>query len=290
MQGAKMAYADRLHKALKSQTCCIAPGAYDAWSAKLIERAGFEMCYLTGFGASASHLGAPDIGLMTSTEMANLASRVASAISIPVIADADTGYGNTVNVRHTAKLYTRAGVAAMQLEDQEFPKRCGHLDGKQVVSVVDMVDKIKAAKDEVGSELLIVARTDARAILGLENALDRGYAYKEAGADILFIEAPRTLDEMQEICRNFPDTPLIANMVEGGKTPYLSGKELTEIGFSIAIYPITTLLASTGMIEHVLRQLKNSDKISPNDIPSFSDLHDISGLDNYLADARTTDN
>ena len=248
------------------------------------------MCYLTGFGASASHLGAPDIGLMTSTEMANLASRVADAISIPVIADADTGYGNSVNVRHTAKLYMRAGVAAIQLEDQEFPKRCGHLDGKQVVSEADMVDKIKAAKDEIGSELLIVARTDARAILGLENALERGNAYKEAGADILFIEAPRTRDEMQEICKNFPDTPLIANMVEGGKTPYLSGKELTDIGFSIAIYPITTLLASTGMVEQVLRQLKSSDKISLNDIPSFSDLHDISGLDEYLSDARTSDN
>jgi len=290
VQGAKMAYASGLRKALKSQTCCVAPGAYDAWSAKLVERAGFEMCYLTGFGASASHLGAPDIGLMTSTEMANLASRVADAISIPVIADADTGYGNSVNVRHTAKLYMRAGVAAIQLEDQEFPKRCGHLDGKQVVSEADMVDKIKAAKDEIGSELLIVARTDARAILGLENALERGNAYKEAGADILFIEAPRTRDEMQEICKNFPDTPLIANMVEGGKTPYLSGKELTDIGFSIAIYPITTLLASTGMVEQVLRQLKSSDKISLNDIPSFSDLHDISGLDEYLADARTTEN
>ena len=285
-----MAYTSGLRKALKSQTCCVAPGAYDAWSAKLVERAGFEMCYLTGFGASASHLGAPDIGLMTSTEMANLASRITGAISIPVIADADTGYGNTVNVRHTAKLYMRAGVAAIQLEDQEFPKRCGHLDGKQVVSEADMVDKIKAAKDEIGSELLIVARTDARAILGLENALERGNAYKEAGADILFIEAPRTRDEMQEICKNFPDTPLIANMVEGGKTPYLSGKELTDIGFSIAIYPITTLLASTGMVEQVLRQLKSSDKISLNDIPSFSDLHDISGLDEYLADARTTDN
>ena len=285
-----MAYASGLRKALKSQTCCVAPGAYDAWSAKLVERAGFEMCYLTGFGASASHLGAPDIGLMTSTEMANLASRVAGAISIPVIADADTGYGNTVNVRHTAKLYMRAGVAAIQLEDQEFPKRCGHLDGKQVVSEADMVDKIKAAKDEIGSELLIVARTDARAILGLENALERSNAYKEAGADILFIEAPRTRDEMEEICKNFPDTPLIANMVEGGKTPYLSGKELAEIGFSIAIYPITTLLASTGMVEHVLRQLKNSDKIFLNDIPSFSDLHDISGLDEYLSDARTSDN
>ena len=285
-----MAYASGLRKALKSQTCCVAPGAYDAWSAKLVERAGFEMCYLTGFGASASHLGAPDIGLMTSTEMANLASRVADAISIPVIADADTGYGNSVNVRHTAKLYMRAGVAAIQLEDQEFPKRCGHLDGKQVVSEADMVDKIKAAKDEIGSELLIVARTDARAILGLENALERGNAYKEAGADILFIEAPRTRDEMQEICKNFPDTPLIANMVEGGKTPYLSGKELTDIGFSIAIYPITTLLASTGMVEQVLRQLKSSDKISLNDIPSFSDLHDISGLDEYLADARASDN
>jgi len=281
-----MAHAAALRKILETPTCSVAPGAFDAWSAKLVERAGFEICYLTGFGASASHLGAPDIGLMTSTEMANLAGRVANAISIPVIADADTGYGNTINVRHTAKLYSQAGVAAMQLEDQEFPKRCGHLDGKQVVPTADMVDKIKAAKDEVGTELLIVARTDARAVFDLEIALERGQAYKEAGADILFIEAPRTETEMKTICTTFPSTPLIANIVEGGKTPFLNGDELTKIGFSIAIYPITTLLASTKTIQHALNQLRTNTEISPQDIASFSDLHDISGLDEYLTDAR----
>ena len=281
-----MAHAAALRQILETPTCSVAPGAFDAWSAKLVERAGFEICYLTGFGASASHLGAPDIGLMTSTEMANLAGRVANAISIPVIADADTGYGNTINVRHTAKLYSQAGVAAMQLEDQEFPKRCGHLDGKQVVPTADMVDKIKAAKDEVGTELLIVARTDARAVFDLEIALERGQAYKEAGADILFIEAPRTEPEMKTICTTFPSTPLIANIVEGGKTPFLNGDELTKIGFSIAIYPITTLLASTKTIQHALNQLRTNTEISPQDIASFSDLHDISGLDEYLTDAR----
>ena len=281
-----MAHAAALRQILETPTCSVAPGAFDAWSAKLVERAGFEICYLTGFGASASHLGAPDIGLMTSTEMANLAGRVANAISIPVIADADTGYGNTINVRHTARLYSQAGVAAMQLEDQEFPKRCGHLDGKQVVPTADMVDKIKAAKDEVGTELLIVARTDARAVFDLEIALERGQAYKEAGADILFIEAPRTEPEMKTICTTFPSTPLIANIVEGGKTPFLNGDELTKIGFSIAIYPITTLLASTKTIQHALNQLRTNTEISPQDIASFSDLHDISGLDEYLTDAR----
>ena len=150
-----MADADKLRDIIVSPGCSVAPGAYDAWSARLIEQAGFPLCYLTGFGASASHLGAPDIGLMTATEMADLAARVAGAVSIPVIADADTGYGNALNVRHTAQAYRRAGVAAMQLEDQEFPKRCGHVEGKQVVAAGDMVSKIKAAKDEAGNDLLI---------------------------------------------------------------------------------------------------------------------------------------
>ena len=281
-----MADADKLRDIIASPGCSVAPGAYDAWSARLIEQAGFPLCYLTGFGASASHLGAPDIGLMTGTEMAGLAARVAGAVSIPVIADADTGYGNALNVRHTVRAYRRAGVAAMQLEDQEFPKRCGHLEGKQVVAAGDMVSKIKAAKDEAGNDLLIVARTDARAVLGLNEALARGHAYREAGADILFIEAPRDVDELARLTQEFPNTPLLANMVEGGKTPYLSAEVLSEIGFSLAIYPITALLAATGAMRQVLSQMRNDGGLALGELPSFSDLHEISGLDEYLDDAR----
>ena len=281
-----MADADKLRDIIASPGCSVAPGAYDAWSARLIEQAGFPLCYLTGFGASASHLGAPDIGLMTGAEMADLAARVAGAVSVPVIADADTGYGNALNVRHTARAYRRAGVAAMQLEDQEFPKRCGHLEGKQVVAVGEMVSKIKAAKDEAENDLLIVARTDARAVLGLNEALARGHAYREAGADILFIEAPRDLDELTRLTQEFPNTPLLANMVEGGKTPYLSAEVLSEIGFSLAIYPITALLAATGAVRQVLSQMRNDGGVALGELPSFSDLHEISGLDEYLDDAR----
>ncbi len=281
-----MADADKLRDIIVSPGCSVAPGAYDAWSARLIEQAGFPLCYLTGFGASASHLGAPDIGLMTGSEMADLAARVAGAVSIPVIADADTGYGNALNVRHTAQAYRRAGVAAMQLEDQEFPKRCGHLEGKQVVAAGDMVSKIKAAKDEAGNDLLIVARTDARAVLGLNEALARGHAYREAGADILFIEAPRDVDELARLTQEFPNTPLLANIVEGGKTPYLSAKVLGEIGFSLAIYPITALLAATGGMRQALSQMRDDGGVAPGELPSFSDLHEISGLDEYLDDAR----
>ena len=281
-----MADADKLRDIIFSPGCSVAPGAYDAWSARLIEQAGFPLCYLTGFGASASHLGAPDIGLMTGSEMADLAARVAGAVSIPVIADADTGYGNALNVRHTAQAYRRAGVAAMQLEDQEFPKRCGHLEGKQVVAAGDMVSKIKAAKDEAGNDLLIVARTDARAVLGLNEALARGHAYREAGADILFIEAPRDVDELARLTQEFPNTSLLANMVEGGKTPYLSAEVLSEIGFSLAIYPITALLAATGAMRQVLSQMRNDGGLALGELPSFSDLHEISGLDEYLDDAR----
>ena len=223
-----MAHAAALRKILETPTCSVAPGAFDAWSAKLVERAGFEICYLTGFGASASHLGAPDIGLMTSTEMANLAGRVANAISIPVIADADTGYGNTINVRHTAKLYSKAGVAAMQLEDQEFPKRCGHLEDKELISLDDYLSKIRAASDARRDDgFVIIARTDARASLGVEEAVRRCNAALQAGADIAFLEAPQTMDEVQAAPRDISG-PCLLNVVRGGKTPEVSFKQASE--------------------------------------------------------------
>ena len=280
-----MAAVQSLRDIMLSPGCAVAPGAYDAWSARLIEKAGFPLCYLTGFGASASHLGAPDIGLMTGTDMAELAARMVASVSIPVVADADTGYGNALNVRHTVRAYRRAGVAGIQLEDQEFPKRCGHLEGKQVVSATEMVAKIKAARDEAGDDLLIVARTDSRAVLGLQEALERGHAYWNAGADILFIEAPRDLNELRVIAREFPEIPLLANIVEGGKTPYLSSQVLGEIGFALAIYPVTALLAATGAMQDILAQLSGIGHVNLEKLPTFSDLHEVSGLSNYLDDA-----
>jgi len=280
-----MAKSKVLKGLVSAPGCIVAPGAYDAWSARLIEQAGFPLCYLTGFGASASHLGAPDIGLMSGNEMSGLTARIVASVSIPVIADADTGYGNTLNVRHTVRAYKRSGAAAMQIEDQEFPKRCGHLEGKRVIAADEMVLKIKAAKEEAADDLLIVARTDSRATHGLKEALQRGHAYREAGADILFIEAPQDLDELSVVGKEFPDTPLLANIVEGGKTPRLSAQALGDLGFSLAIYPVTALLAATGALQNILMQLNQTGGVAVDGLPTFTDLHEVSGLRGYLDDA-----
>lgn len=272
---------------IASPGCTIAPGAYDPWSAKLVAQAGFDLCYMSGFGVSAAHLGVPDIGLMTGSQMADCAARIADAVTIPVIADADTGYGNAVNMRHTARAYWRAGVAGVQIEDQEFPKRCGHLDGKTVAPLPPMLDKIRAVKDTAGDDLLVVARTDARATHNLDEALSRGAAFHQAGADVIFIEAPRDRAELEKVTAHFPDVPVVANMVEGGKTPYLDAETLGGIGFSLAIFPITGLLAATRAVTDTLATLKAKGQADRAAIASFDDLHVTSGLADYLAFART---
>ncbi len=279
----------RLAEIVRAPGCAVAPGAFDAWSARLIARAGFEICYMTGFGAAAAHLGAPDIGLMSGSEVADIAGRITEAVDIPVIADADTGYGSPLNVRHTARAYARAGVAGLQLEDQDFPKRCGHLEGKTVVETGAMVDKIRAVKDTVGDEMWLVARTDARAPLGLDEALARGRAFAEAGADIVFVEAPQNRAELDAVCGAGIGAPLIANMVEGGKTPYLDADTLGEIGFALAIFPITGLLAATGAMERAFAALRADGKAAPEVLASFDDLHAVSGLADYLAYAARFD-
>ena len=216
----------------------VAPGAYDSLGARIIEQTGFQALYLTGAGVAYSLLGRPDIGLVTMTEMVDRANAICDAVSIPVIADADTGFGNSLNTYRTVREYEKAGVSCIQLEDQVMPKRCGHMSGKQLVSVNDMISKIHAACDARHDEdFCIMARTDAIAVEGFEQALERAAAYREAGADMLFIEAPQTEDMMRTLCRQFHGVPLLANMVEGGKTPLKTASELQELGYSTVIFP-----------------------------------------------------
>jgi len=247
-----------LKEMLKREGVVMAPGAYDAWSAKLIEQAGFPCVYMTGYGVSASVLGKPDIGLLTFTEMVAQARNIVAAVNIPVVADGDNGYGGPLNVVRTTQAYEQAGLAAIQLEDQVTPKRCGHMEGKEVIPKNEMVAKIKAAiyarKDP---DFMIIARTDARAVNGFDDAMGRAKAYAAAGADIIFFEAPQSVEEMKKIAAEI-DVPLMANMVEKGKTPLLTDKELAAIGFKFAIYPVTAIYCATKAIMDMLKGLKAS--------------------------------
>lgn len=231
------------------------PGAYDALSARLIEAAGFDAVYVTGAGYANSGLGVPDIGLVSATEMRDHVARIADSVGIPLVVDADTGFGNVINVGRTVRQFERAGASALQLEDQVFPKRCGHFDGKDVIPAQEMVQKIRAAVDARSSDsLLIIARTDARAVSTLEEALERSQMYKEAGADVLFVEAPTSMEELQLIGRKL-DGPLVANMVEGGRTPLLSGAELADLGFAIALFANATLRVAHRAVSSLLVEL-----------------------------------
>ena len=236
----------------------VAPGAYDGFSARLIEAAGFRAVYMTGAGTAASHLGQPDLGLTTLTEMANHASHLASCITLPLIADADTGYGNALNVVRTVREYERAGVAALHLEDQVAPKKCGHIAGKQVIPAKEFADKIRAAAEyRTDPDFVIIARTDARAVTGLDDAIERGNRYAEAGADVIFVEAPQTADEIQRVAREVK-APLLANMVQGGRTPALKVAELERLGFKIVIFPAVCMAAAIPAIEGALARLQES--------------------------------
>ena len=265
---------------LKKPGLVRAPGAFDAWSARLVEMAGFPAVYMTGYGASASVLGKPDIGLMTMSEMATQAGNMASAVDIPFIADGDTGYGGVLNVMRTVREFEKAGVAGLQLEDQVFPNRCGHMEGKQVIPKEEMAAKIRAAVyARKSDDFVIVARTDARAVTNLKDAIARAHAYAEAGADVLFVEAPQMVAEMEEIVRELK-LPLIANMVEKGKTPFLTADELERIGYKIAIYPVSTLYAATRGIMKALKQLqeKGSTQACLDDLVSFEEFNNLVGV------------
>jgi 2-methylisocitrate lyase-like PEP mutase family enzyme len=268
--------------------CLIAPGVFDLISTHILNQHGAEATYMTGFGVVASALGLPDAGLATYSEMLDRAERIAEFSRAPVIADADTGYGGLLNVRHTVRGYEKAGVAAIQLEDQEFPKKCGHTPGRRVIPMADMVRKIEVAADARSSaDFLIIARTDARTSLGLDEALRRAEAYAKAGADILFVEAPETEAEMECIGQAFHQ-PLMANMVEGGKTPVLPRARLAELGFQVAIYPAAGFLSTAATLDAMYRHMTatGSSLDAPVPVFDFKKLTEILGFPDVHAFER----
>jgi carboxyvinyl-carboxyphosphonate phosphorylmutase len=273
--------AARLRALLESGRTIVAPGAFDPLAARLVEEAGFPAVYMTGFGTSAALLGRPDVGLLTMTEMIDNAQRIAACVDIPVIADADTGYGNPLNVIRTVGAYEAAGVAGIHIEDQVAPKKCGHMEGKLVIPAQEMAEKIRAAVEaRAQAEFVIIARTDARAVEGLDRALERGRLYREAGADVLFIEAVLSEREAEEAARAFPGVPLLFNWAEGGKTPAISLSRLTELGYRIVIFPISTLLAATAAMRGILREIARAGTpaAAMGELPSFGEFTDFIGL------------
>jgi carboxyvinyl-carboxyphosphonate phosphorylmutase len=262
---------------LSGNRIVVAPGAHDALTAKIIEQVGFEAVYMTGYGQAASHLGKPDVGLLTLTEMVARAANIVEAVNVPVIADADTGFGNAVNVMRTVREYEKAGVAAIQLEDQVAPKKCGHMTGRQVVSKEEMVGKIKAAADvRTDSDFMIIARTDARTVHGIGEALERAKAYEEAGADILFVESPESIEEMKQITSSFK-IPVLANMVEGGRTPFLPVQDLESLGYDLVIFPTASTYLVTKAVTRLMTVLKETGTTASL-IPEMITFEEFNGL------------
>lgn len=240
----------------------VSPGIYDMISGLIADRMGFDALYVTGYGTVASHLGLPDAGLATYTDMIERVATMAKMTKTPVIADADTGYGGLLNVHHTVRGYEDAGVAAIQIEDQEFPKKCGHTPGRRVVAIEEMVRKIEVAcAARRSSDFLIIARTDSRTTLGLDEAIRRAEAYGNAGADLLFVESPESEEEMIQIGQRL-DKPLVANMVPGGRTPILSAERLKELGFSLAIHPAAGFLAAARALEDSYRDIRENGSVT----------------------------
>ncbi|QWD65241.1 oxaloacetate decarboxylase [Polynucleobacter sp. MWH-Aus1W21] len=272
----------RFSERLAKPGLIVAPGVHEMVSLRLADRMNFDALYMTGYGTVASLLGLPDAGLATYTEMVGRVTAMAGMAKTPLIADGDTGYGGLLNVRHTMRGYEAAGAVAIQLEDQEFPKKCGHTPGRRVIPMQDMVKKIEVAvASRTDPQFKIIARTDARTTLGLDEALRRGDAYARAGADILFIESPETEDEMKRIGQTFPEHPLIANMVEKGRTPVLSKLALEELGYKIAIFPVTSLLASVQAMTKVYEHFKDTSSSinNPVDLYDFGDLSKLMGFE-----------
>ena len=280
-----MDHAAVLRKRLSQNDIVLAPGIYDALTASLVEKAGFEAAFLSGASIAYTRFGRPDIGLVSMSEVAEVVANIRERVDIPVIADGDTGFGNALNVQRTIRVFEMMGASCIQLEDQTLPKRCGHLKGKTLVSASEMVGKVKAAVDARRSEdTLIMARTDAIAVEGFEAAVDRANRYVEAGCDILFVEAVRTKEQMLEVTKLFKDkVPLLSNMVEGGKTPFLTAKELEEIGYSIVIFPGGFVRALTFMATEYFSSLKEHGTTKPYqerklDLKGINDLHGTEGI------------
>jgi 2-methylisocitrate lyase-like PEP mutase family enzyme len=278
-----------LRERLKSDELLIAPGVFEMISARVADRQGFEALYMTGYGVVASYLGLPDAGIASYTQMLDRVARIAGGTTTPLIADADTGYGALLNIRETVRGYEAAGAVGIQIEDQEFPKKCGHTPNKRVVSIDAMTRRIQVAvESRRNEETLIIARTDARAVNGLDDALRRAEACAKAGADVLFIEAPTSEAEMEQICRAF-DTPLLINVADGGLTPILSRDRYQEIGYSIAIYPGTAFLAATQAFENVYGAIRrDGDSLAVADqLYPFEEMSKLMGFEDIWEFERT---
>jgi len=260
----------RLRQMLEQRRFVVAPGVFDMISAMLAERVGFDAVYASGYWLTASYLGIPDAGIATYTNMLDRVSKVVEKSTVPVIADADTGFGGLLNVRHTVIGYEKAGVSAIQIEDQEFPKKCGHTPYRRVVPIAEMVAKIQVAVDaRQDPDMLLIARTDARTGYGYDEALRRGQAYAEAGADIVFVESLQSIEEMRAACADVP-APMMANMSDGGRTPIRPASELAEIGYACAIWPALAALSASAAIEKAYLNLKSAGTSLSPDVPLFS--------------------
>lgn len=271
----------KLRELINSPGIIIAPGAADALTARIIQEAGFSVVYATGAGIANSMLGVPDIGLTTMTEVLWQAKNIANSVDVPVIADADTGYGNPINAMRTIREYEQAGIAGLHIEDQIFPKKCGHFVGKAVVPKEEMIKKIQAALEaRTDPDFVIIARTDARSVNGLDDAINRGKAYESAGADMLFIEAPESVEELKIIGSSFK-VPVVANMVEGGKTPLLDATELEKLGFKLVLFANAALRASALAVKNIMKILKEegTTKNALNLMIDFKERQRIVGLD-----------
>lgn len=274
-----------LAQRLDSGEFIAAPGVFELISAKIAGQMNFPALYMTGYGTVASYLGLPDAGLASYSQMLNRVGQISAAVDKPLIADADTGYGGLLNIAHTVRGYEKAGAAAIQIEDQVFPKKCGHTPGRRIISCDDMVKKIKVAVDARDDEhFLIVARTDARTGYGLAEAIRRGQAYQDAGADIIFIEAPESVGEMETICRSL-DKPALVNVVDGGKTPVLGAAQLREIGYRVAIFPATGFLAMGAALRSVYRHIEQTGSSAGLAQPlyNFDDFSRLMGFDEVWA-------
>jgi len=272
----------KLRKLFKEKKIIVAPGAHDVLTARIIEQTGFDAVYMTGYGTSASVLGRPDVGLLTMTEMVERARNIADIINIPLIADADTGYGDIINVIRTVRAYEKAGVACIQLEDQVAPKKCGHMLGREIIPAKEMVKKIEAAlSTRTDPDFMIMARTDARTNYGYEEAIRRCKLYKQAGADIIFYESPENIEEMEELNKELGDTLTLANMLEKGRTPLLTVTELEKLGYNLVIFCVSsvyvTAKAVKDLMEHLQKNGTTKDLIQDKMIP-FEEFNDMIGL------------
>jgi len=266
--------ADRM----KKPELIVAPGVFDGVSVRIADRMGFDCLYMTGYGVVASYLGLPDAGIATYGDMVNRVTMIANHAKTPFIADGDTGYGGLLNVQQTVRGYEAAGACGIQLEDQEFPKKCGHMMGRRVIPTQDMAAKVRVAVESRSDKnFLIVARTDSRTTYGIDEALRRGEAYLQAGADVIFIESPESVEEMKKICDTFKGVPTLANMVEGGRTPVLDAKSLQELGYRIAIFPGTGFLAAAKAVEMAYTDLKKHGSTTKLSVPVY-DFKSFSAL------------